>query len=199
MAKTLHLYFDLISPFSYFAHLKLPALVRKYGYEIAYHPIDIPTAKLAAGNYGPSNQKVAVKMRALGQDLKRWATHYGVPFNFPTGMIGQRINTGTFYAIRHGRAEQYVDAAYRALWGDGGVDANSDEFLRALAAKVGLDAEGFMAYVNSPEGEREFEKSRVEAHGRGVFGSPIMMVDDQIWWGNDRLMFVEEYLREHPG
>ena len=68
MGKTLHLYFDFISPFSYFAHLKLPDLARKYGYQIEYHPIDIPIAKLAAGNYGPSNQKVPAKIRALRQE-----------------------------------------------------------------------------------------------------------------------------------
>lgn len=199
MARTLDLYFDFISPFSYFAHLKLPDLARAHGYEIAYHPIDIPTAKLAAGNYGPSNQKVPAKIRALMQDLHRWAKHYGVPFNFPSGMAGRRINTGTFFAIAEGKAEAYVDAGYRRLWGDGGVDAGDESFLRDLAGSVGLDAAAFMAYVDSIEGARAFEASRNEAHARGVFGSPIMIVDDQLWWGNDRLMFLEEYLREHPG
>lgn len=199
MAKTLDLYFDFISPFSYFVHLKLPDLARKYGYRIAYHPIDIPTAKLAAGNYGPSNQKVPAKIRALMQDLHRWAEHYGVPFNFPSGMGGRRINTGAFFAIDNGKAEAYVDAGYRRLWGDGGVDAADEGFLRQLAADVGLDADAYMQYVDSPEGARAFEQSRNEAHSRGVFGSPIMMVDDQIWWGNDRLMFIEQYLQAHPG
>ena len=199
MAKTLDLYFDFISPFSYFVHLKLPDLARTYGYQIAYHPIDIPTAKLAAGNYGPSNQKVPAKIRALMQDLHRWADHYSVPFNFPSGMVGRRINTGTFFAIEAGKAEAYVDAGYRRLWGDGGVDAADEGFLRELAGSVGLDADAYMAYVDSPQGEREFAKSRNEAHARGVFGSPIMMVDDQVWWGNDRLMFIEDYLKAHPG
>lgn len=199
MAKTLDLYFDFISPFSYFLHLKLPDMARAHGYRVAYHPIDIPTAKLAAGNYGPSNQKVPAKIRALMQDLHRWADHYGVPFNFPSGMVGRRINTGTFFAIAADKAEAYVDAGYRRLWGEGGVDAADEDFLRDLVSGIGLDADAYMEYVDSPEGARAFEKSRNEAHSRGVFGSPIVMVDEQIWWGNDRLMFIEEYLAAHPG
>lgn len=196
MAKTLDFYIDLISPFSYLCNLKLPDLAARYGYTVAYHPIDIPTAKLAAGNYGPSNMKVPAKIKALTQDLQRWAKHYEVPFKFPKGFNGARMNTGILYAQAHGKAREYVDRAYWLLWAQG-EDPNDDAVLRGLANDAGLDPDALLAYVSSREGERAFQESRVAAHARGVFGAPIMMVDDQLWWGNDRLMFVEEYLREH--
>jgi 2-hydroxychromene-2-carboxylate isomerase len=198
MAKTLDFYIDLISPFSYLCNLKLPDLAARYGYTLAYHPIDIPTAKLAAGNYGPSNMKVPAKIKALGQDLHRWAKHYEVPFKFPKGFNGARMNTGMLYAQAHGKVRAYVDRAYWLLWAEG-EDPNDDNVLRGLARDAGLDPDALLAYAASREGELAFQESRVQAHARGVYGAPIMMVDDQIWWGNDRLMFVEEYLREHPG
>jgi 2-hydroxychromene-2-carboxylate isomerase len=130
------------------------------------------------------------------QDLNRWAQHYGVPFKFPKGLVAWRMNIGTFLAIEKGKARHYVDEGFRLVWGEG-VDPNDDAVLRGLAAKAGLDVDAFMAYVSSREGEKAYEASRVAAHARGVYGVPIMMADDQIWWGNDRLMFVEEYLKAH--
>ena len=65
-----------MSPFSYLAHVKLPDLARKYDLSVAYHPMDIPQAKMAAGNYGPSNREVPAKIKVMLADLKRWAKHY---------------------------------------------------------------------------------------------------------------------------
>ena len=80
----------------------------------------------------------------------------------------------------------------------GGVDPKLDDTLKGIARAMGWNEQEFLEFVGSPEGDREFVQCKVTAHGRGVFGAPIMMLDDQIWWGNDRLMFVEEYLRAHP-
>lgn len=198
MARTLDFYIDVISPFSYLCNLKLPALADRYGYAITYHPIDIPTAKLAAGNYGPSNMKVPAKIKALSQDLQRWAEHYEVPFKFPGSFNGWRMNSGILHAQAQGKARAYVDRAYWLLWAEG-ADPNDDGVLRGLARDAGLDPEALLAYVASPEGDRAFQQSRVEAHARGVFGAPIMLIDDQIFWGNDRLMFVETYMQKQAG
>lgn len=198
MSRAIDLYFDFISPFSYLAITQLPQLVKKYGYGLNYNVMDIPTAKLAAGNYGPSNQKVKPKIQALMQDLNRWAKHYGVPFAFPSGMVGKRINAGTFYAIDQGQAEEYVTKVFHELWGVGGHDANDDLFLSKIATDMGWSASEFLEFVNSDAAAKRFEQSRIKAHAAGVYGAPMMMLDDQIWWGNDRLMFVEEYLQAHP-
>lgn len=198
MARSIDYYFDFISPFAYLAHLRLPDIARKYGYGMNYFPIDIPTAKLAAGNYGPSNSKVPAKIKALMQDINRWADHYGVPFNFPGGINGKKMNIGTLYAKEKGQAEAYVTEGNHQLWHIGGIDPDADETLIKLAEKMGWDVQEFLDYVNSVEGDKAYTACRVAAHGRGVYGSPIIMLDDQIWWGNDRLMFVEEYLKTHP-
>lgn len=195
MAKQLDFYLDLISPFTYLAHLKLPDLAERYGYSINYHPIDLPTAKKAAGNYGPSNREVPAKIKALGQDLARWAALYGVPMNFPKGFDAWKMNVGVFYAAERGQERAYVDEAFNMVWGDA-VDPADEAALRELATRLGWDGQEFLDYVNSDAGERAFEACRLKAHERGVFGAPIVMIDDQIWWGNDRLHFIEEYMQQ---
>lgn len=191
--KHIDFYFDFISPFSYLAHLKLPELARRYGATIVYHPIDIPSAKIAAGNYGPSNREVPPKIKIMLADLHRWADRYGAPLSFPKSFACEKWNTAALFASEHGCAEAFVRLAYEKIWGQG-IDPSDDEELSAVASAAGLDADKLMAFVDSSAGQTQFRKSCVDAHANGVFGAPIMVVDDQYFWGNDRLDFLEDYL-----
>ncbi|WP_268239197.1 DsbA family protein [Sphingopyxis bauzanensis] len=84
--------------------------------------------------------------------------------------------------------------AYRRIWGLG-IDPRDRDELRASAAAAGLEADAVMAFVDSKEGKRAYREARSKAYARGVFGAPLMFVDDQIFWGNDWLDFLEEHVR----
>lgn len=193
MSNRIDFYFDFISPFSYLAHVKLPAIARQYSRELNYHPIDIPQAKIAAGNYGPSNREIAPKIKALAADLQRWAARYDVPLIFPAGFDCLRWNVGALFARERGKATDFVREGYDRIWGRG-IDPADEKELRQAANAAGLDADELSDYTGSSLGQTEFRKACVEAHRRGVFGAPLIFVDDQIFWGNDRLDFLEEYL-----
>lgn len=193
--KKIDFYFDFISPFSYLAHLKLPELAERNGATIVYHPIDIPTAKIAAGNYGPSNREVPPKIKIMLADLHRWADRYGAPLSFPKSFACEKWNTAALFAVEQGCAQAFVTEAYKRIWGEG-IDPADDSELRAVATAAGLDADTLMDFVDSSAGKTQFRKSCVEAHADGIFGAPIMKVDDQYFWGNDRLDFLEEYLEK---
>ena len=139
MTRTIDFYFDFISPFSYLAQLKLPEIARAAGCEVDYWPIDIPEAKIAAGNYGPSNREVLPKIKVMKADLERWAERYGVPLNFPASFDCAHWNCAVLYARKHGRAEQFVTDAYRRIWGQG-IDPRDRGELAACATAAGLDA-----------------------------------------------------------
>lgn len=196
MSKKIDFYFDFISPFSYLAHIKLPGLAKKYGYEIDYHPIDIPAAKIAAGNYGPSNREIPAKIKVLLKDLERWARRYNVSFKFPPALNCEALNAGTLFAKEKGAAEAYVAHVYDCVWGQG-QDPTDTSLWKDIAEKLGWSANEFIDFVSSVEGRTAFRKACVEAHQRGVYGAPMMMIDDEIWWGNDRLDFVEDYMKTH--
>ncbi len=193
MTRTIDFYFDFISPFSYLAQLKLPEIARKTGCDLEYWPIDIPEAKIAAGNYGPSNREVAPKIKVMMADLNRWARKYDVPLRFPAGFACADWNCATLFAREQGKAEAFVAAAYNRIWGQG-IDPSDREELRACAKEAGLDPGGLIAFVDSSLGQNEYRKVRSQAYQRGVFGAPLMFVDDEIFWGNDRLDFLQEYL-----
>ena len=194
MSRTIDFYFDFISPFSYLAQLKLPEIADRTGCHLAYWPIDIPEAKIAAGNYGPSNRDVPPKIKVMKADLERWAGRYGVPLRFPASFDCEAWNCATLHARAENVAGAYVTAAFRKIWGEG-IDPRNRRELRACALEVGLDPDELVEFVDSPLGQVQYRKVRTQAYQRGVFGAPLMFVDDQVFWGNDRLEFLEDYLR----
>lgn len=91
-------------------------MAQRYGYALRFVPIDLPRAKLAAGNTGPSNRQVPAKLRYLTADMNRWAQRYGVPLRFPKTFASERMNKGTLFAQDRGRAQDYVTAAFSSAW-----------------------------------------------------------------------------------
>lgn len=191
--KVIDFFLDFVSPFAYLAHSQLPELARKHGYELRYRPIDLPAAKLAAGNTGPPNVSMPIKLRYLRKDLDRWAERYKIPISFPPSLKSELANKGVFFAEAKGQCEDYVRHVWSHSWGEG-QDMSSEDLLAEIASELGWEPDAFLAYVHSEEAEDAYRLSNEEAHSRGVFGAPIMMIGEEMWWGNDRLFFLDEYL-----
>ena len=192
MTTTVKFYFDLMSPYAYLAHTQLPALVERHGAVLEYHPVDLAALKLLVGNTGPSNRDIPIKHRYLRHDLQRWATAYGVPFCPPAGYGSLRITAGALYARDRGCCRAFVDWMWAEVWGKG--RAMNDDRLLADAARQFRWPE-LPDLVSSETARERLEASTRAAHDAGVFGVPVMQVADQLWWGNDRLDFLDGYLR----
>lgn len=192
--KIVDFYFDFISPFAYLASAQVPKLAKQYNVNFALHPIDLFAAKRAAGNTGPSNREIPAKITYLMADLQRWARRYDVPFAFPKGFDTASLNRGFLWAKTQGAADRYFHSAYAEVWARGG-DPADPALLRAAAEGAGLSADEFLRGIDSPPILQAYAQENREAQARGVFGVPIFIVDDQMFWGNDRIMFLEEYLR----
>jgi len=195
MSTNIDFYFDIMSPFAYLARHRLAQSAGEYSCEITYKPIDLAQAKLAVGNTGPSNREMPVKLKYLVADLKRWAEIYGLPFGFIGNVNTAQINKGVFYAQSKGRAADYVKEAYRLTWGESGAP-DDVELLRGLALSFDWDPSEFLAYVDSEDASNAYQASIDDAIATGVFGVPTMVVEDQMWWGNDRLFMLEAFLAE---
>lgn len=188
-------YFDFLSPFAYLMHHRLPSIAQQHGYRIVYRAIDLPMTKRAAGNSGPANREIPSKFRYLMTDLSRWAQRYGIPLQLPPSLDSARLNKGSFYAMQKGAADVYVDRAWRATWSVGG-DMSSDQLLSTIALEMGWNVSEFIDFTSSDEAERLYEREGREAHDNGVFGVPTVRIGEHLWWGNDRLDFLAEHLRE---
>ncbi len=195
MAETMDFYFDFLSPFSYLAHQRAPALAAKFRRELVYKPADLGELKTRAGNTGPSTREIPIKHAYARIDMARWAKRYGAPIQPPKSGNSKRLNRGAFFAIDRGQARDYVTRAWAKTWGGGG-DPADEALLRDVAREMDWDPAAFLAFTAAPESEARYKASTDEAHKRGVFGVPTIFVDKEMWWGNDRLEFVEEYLAQ---
>lgn len=194
--KVVDFYFDFLSPFGYLAAHKIPVLARSYEGRAKFvcHPIDLVAARFKAGNTGPFNRDQPAKMKALSQDLKRWADRYGIPLGFPKGFDSARLNRGYYLAEREGKDAAFLHAAYDEVWGQSG-DPADEALMRRAAERAGISGDALVSSVDAPDTLARYQRENDAAQARGVFGVPIFMVDEQIYWGNDRIEFLEEYLR----
>jgi 2-hydroxychromene-2-carboxylate isomerase len=92
-------------------------------------------------------------------------------------------------AQRHGRFAEFHSAAFRAIW-EHGQDLSKEAALRHLLSDVGIDP----ALIEGDEIKHQLRVNADEAVSRGAFGAPTFFVGDEMFWGNDRLDFVEEAL-----
>lgn len=191
--KQIFFYFDFLSPFAYLARHRLVQIAEKNGADVVYRPVDLAKAKLAIGNNGPTNRDLPIKLAYLMNDLKRWADRYVIPFEVIKNHNSRLLNIGTFFAEDNGQAERYVEIAYRLTWGTGGAP-DDDAMHRQLAKEMDWKEAEFLAFLQSPEAAKRYEASTQAAIAKHVFGVPTTMIGDEMWWGNDRMMFVDEYL-----
>lgn len=188
-------YFDFLSPFSYLANHRINEISAKLDAKVIYHAIDLGQAKIAIGNIGPANRNLPIKLAYLGKDLQRWARLYGLPLKFVANFNTRQLNIGMFFAAREGHVAEYVRLVFHRTWGMGAAP-DDEGVLRSIAAEMGWNAEKFLNFVGSDEGARTFQDSTNDAIARHIFGVPTMMVGDEMWWGNDRLSFMETFLKE---
>jgi 2-hydroxychromene-2-carboxylate isomerase len=187
MAKQIEFYFDYGSPFSYLADTQLPALAKRTGAEIVYRPILLGAIFKATGNSSPIS--VPLKGKYMGSDLQRWARRYGVAIkmnpNFPFNTI--RLMRGAVAAQMQDKFARYHPAMFRAVWAEE-KNVGKEEVLRELLSAAGIDP----ASIDGEDVKNRLRGNTDEAVGRGVFGAPAFFVNGEIYWGNDRLDFVEE-------
>ena len=198
-SRRIGFYFDFISPYSYLAYQRLPELARRYGYEVDYYVADLASLKQLAGNTSPRMVQMPLKLHYSRIDQQRWAQRYGVPITPPPGSHDSSwLNRGTFYAADRNQCPSYIKAVWTSMRRDG-RDLAEESTWRDVAAELGWAAEEFVDFVRSDASLNRYRQASQEAHERGVFGVPTMIVGTEMWWGNDRLDFLEEHLQAAQG
>ena len=194
MSKTLEFYFDFGSPTTYLAHKRLQQLREQYDLEIVYKPVLLGGLFKATGNTTP----VAVPAKGkymLESDLPRFAKRYGVPLAFNPHFPINTLNLmrGAIAAQRLDCLGPYVDAMYDAVW-VAGENMGDPEVIARVLTDNQLDATALLELAQDPEVKAELATNTEEAVERGAFGAPTMYMDGEMYFGQDRLDFVEEAL-----
>ncbi len=194
MARTLEFYFDYGSPYSYLADTQVEAIAKRSDAALERKPMLLGGVFKATGNHSPAELPAKSKWSAF--DMPMWAHHYGVPFNrnphFPVNTLA--LMRGAAAAQIDGVFERYHPAMFKAMWVDG-RNLNDIKEVAAVLTAAGLDAQKFGQRIQDQDAKDRLKTTSDEAVARGVFGAPTMFVDDMMFFGNDRLPFVERALK----
>ena len=193
--KQVEFYFDVGSPYSYLAYHQLQKIAQARGAQIVWRPMLLGGVFQATGNHSPA--EIPLKSEHLNVDLQRWARHFEVPFEhnpfFPINTL-QLMRGATGLLMRDEAAfQRYLAAVFDAMFHQPRNLQEPQEVAQVLQ-RAGIDAAEFMALIQQPEVKDELKRATQQAVARGVFGAPTFFVGDAMFWGQDRLQFVEDAL-----
>lgn len=188
-------FFATLSPYCYLAEQRLEAVATKHGATINYKPFDIIASFGRTGGTPPKDRHIS-RIEYRAQDLLRQAKKLSLPFNlkpahWPTNgapaayafIAAQNAGGGDLGALAH--------SVFRAVWAEE-KDIAEDDVVRACLSGAGFDPA--LADSGMLEGAETYARNLEEAVERGVFGAPFYIVDDQRFWGQDRIEDVDAYL-----
>jgi 2-hydroxychromene-2-carboxylate isomerase len=189
-------YFDFGSPNCYFAHRVIGAIEERTGAEFVYVPMLLGGVFKATNNQAPlvAFKDIANKLAYDRLEIARFIARHRLDRfrmnpHFPLNTL--HIMRGVTSLQDDPTFMATIEAIFRLIWEDGEKMDDPDVIVRSLNAS-GLDGESFVARAAEPEIKAKLMASTQRAVTRGVFGAPTFFVDDEIYFGKDRLRDVEE-------
>jgi len=187
-------YFEFSSPYSYLAANQLDWVFQQTGAEINIKPMVLGAVFKEQGNAMPAS--VPAKGKYMFTDLKRWAARYQMPFRWPSvfpvnSILGHRAVLVAQRELDRQQAKQVMLTIYHSYWVEG-IDIGDRDELFAELDGAGFDAAKIIQGTQDPDIKQQLKDLTAEAVDRGVFGAPTFFVEDQMFWGNDRLDFLVE-------
>lgn len=191
-------HFDFGSPNAYLSHRVIPGIEQRTGAKFTYVPILLGGVFKLTNNRSPGEafNGIRNKLDYERREMKRFIERHGLREfrwnpNFPVNTLA--LMRGAIAAQGLGVFEAYVDAMFRAMWGEERAMGDPAVFAEAMKA-AGLPADDIIARSSSPEVKQALLDNTERSVERGTFGAPTFYVGDEIWFGKDRLRDVEEAL-----
>jgi 2-hydroxychromene-2-carboxylate isomerase len=189
--RQIELFFDIGSSYSYLAATQMDGLATRSGVPVRWRPFLLGAVFKATGNDMPA--RVPAKARWMMQDMMRWSQHYAIPLRMPSRFPLNTLRTQRALAAAELRDPASVAgfalALFRAYWAED-RDPTSDDVLRALAPDPEI-----VAAIDAQPTKDHLRATTEEAIRRGAFGAPAMFVGDALFWGNDRIPLLEQFLK----
>jgi 2-hydroxychromene-2-carboxylate isomerase len=197
MAKIVDYYFSPVSPWTYLGHARLRAMAARHGATIRAKPVDYGRIFAVSGGL-PLKQRAPQRQAYRFVELARWRDHLGIPIRLEPRFFPVAADPAARLVIAAAPAgqERQLDLAgalMKACWEEDG-DISDPATLTSVADAVGLDGKGLLARAADAAVQAEYDRLTQEAIDRQVFGAPTYALDGELFWGQDRLEFLERAL-----
>jgi len=200
MPTPLQFHFEFSSPYAYLASEQIEPLAARYGRIVEYMPVLLGAVFKVSGG-APLTDLYGPKAGYAMKDFERSARFAGVPYRQPSRFpVASLTATRAGVWLQQHRPEQaapFIHAVYRAFFVD---DRNISEaaVVSDIAHAIGIDATQLAAGVQLPEVKDRLKAQVDAAIAAGIFGAPTIIVDGEMFWGNDRLPQIERWLAQGP-
>jgi 2-hydroxychromene-2-carboxylate isomerase len=198
MAKTVDYYFTTASPWTYLGHRRFEQILAQRGAGVNVKPVDYGRIFPVSGGL-PLKKRAPQRQAYRLVELARWRDHLGVPINLEPKFFPFSADTSVLAVIAadesHGseKAMELASSLMRACWTEE-RDVGDLATVQAIAREAGLDGEKLMSDAAQAAARAKYDAYTQEAIERGVFGAPSYVIDGEIFWGQDRLDFVDRKL-----
>jgi 2-hydroxychromene-2-carboxylate isomerase len=189
-------YFDFSSPYGYFAASQIDALAAQYGQTVNWHPILLGAIFKHTG--GQPLTQFAWKGDYALHDFARSAEFYGIAFKMPTNFPVNAVAPSRALIVANKQSPEAMKrlalALFKALYTEN-RDIGQAEVALQVAAESSFDAQALGAAMQTQEVKDELKHIVDRAVERKVFGSPFFIIDNEPFWGVDRLPQIEWFLQ----
>ena len=190
-------YFDFLSPFGYFASLRIDALAAKYGREVQWRPMLLGVSVLKVMGLKPLLE-TPLKGDYLRREFSRYVRRHALALKRRADdpMMDPRACGRAFYwtAAHHpSLAKPLARTLLHAYWADG-LDLSTATAIAGLELPAGLDRDALVEAIEGEESGRLLRAAVEQSLQLGVFGSPTVAVDGELFWGVDGFPLLEEWL-----
>ena len=197
MSAPIAFHFDFISPYGYFASLRIEELAARHGRGVDWRPMLLGVAVLKVMGLKPLLD-TPLKGDYIRRDVLRHARRTGIPLgrdlDAPAG--SPLAMARAFCWVKRHRPEwqaPMAHALFHAYWAEG-RDLSTPESVASIALPAGLSTDDVAAGAAGEEAATLLRESVAASIATGVFGSPTTVVDGEPFWGVDRLPDVEAWL-----
>tara|TARA_B100001121_G_C18639267_1_gene598321 strand:+ start:432 stop:1016 length:585 start_codon:yes stop_codon:yes gene_type:complete len=188
MTRSIDFYFDFISPYSFLAYKKLEKLNKDHKINIEYKPILLGGLHKLGGITAPAfNEK---KMKNMKNDCLLVANKNNIDFQWNTNFP---INTLTlmrgYLAINQQSKKRFLDVVFNFYWKDN-LDISDMKNLVEIIKITNLSEKEFFEKIQDEEIKNKLKKYTNDAFNKDIFGAPTFVVNNKIFWGQDRLEYA---------
>ena len=192
MNDHLYFYFDIISPYAYIAYKKI-LKIKDINFKLK--PILLGGLHNLAGITAPAFNKY--KMKNMQNDCELVAKKNNISFKWNSKFPINSLNIMRGYlCVKDNKKEEYLNNFFEAYWKED-LDLSNEENIKILLKKLKIDEHDFFNLIKNQDTKDKLKQFTQEAFEKEVFGAPTFIVNNKIFWGQDRLEYALDEIKKN--
>ena len=189
MIKPFDFYFDFASPYAFLAHKQIGNIENENSIKINYKPIFLSGLLKSAGIKHIAD--IPIKGKHMIKDCKLWGEKYNINFKFNNYFPIKTLNLMrcVLIAEKNNFSQNFINKVFDAIWKDG-LNLNDGAIFEKLLKNMDINPENFLKDSLVENNKNDLKNRTDDACDKGIFGTPTFVINNKVFWGQDRLEFV---------